>query len=240
MLKVGITGGIGAGKSSISKKFNEYCGISVYDSDSASKNLVNFNSNIKKEIINLIGLPAYETKTGFLNTLYVADKIFNDESLRLSLQKIVAPYLWDDFDKWCKNLIEQGYDKKYVLFESAIIIDSNLVSKFDSLIVVVAEQEIRIERLIKYRNFSRESALKRIDAQISDSKRIKHANFIIHNDKDIADRNLKGDELEELLEKENKSSLSAIFYRRANTLKKRIEQIDHKIKYISYDTNKKR
>ena len=204
MLKIGITGGIGAGKSTISKLFTLFCDVPIYDSDYYSKKLLSENTELISSVINLLGKESYIK--GKLNTSYVSQLIFNSNSLKEKMQNIIYPYLWSNFLDFCiKNK-----DKDYVLFESAILADTDLYKKFDKNIVVTTDKELRVKRLISYRGFTEEDALSRINSQTSEKERLKISDYIISNNLNIED-DYSGNKLEKI-----------------------IRQINDKIKYISY------
>jgi dephospho-CoA kinase len=234
MIKVGITGGMGAGKSTVCKLFKDNCYVPVYDSDSKVKHLMVHNmdlvEDIKKILPDAYGVSLTTFTSITIDKEYVAKKIFEDSSLRKEIQEIIHPYLWQDFEDWCKSL-EGKHD--YVIFESAILVEAGLVDEFDKIIVVTADLETRLERLEKFRNISRKQAMSRIENQISDLKRLKYADYVIKNDKNLKVSHYSWYERRKEEIKENMSSEN-IELKRKEVLIKRIEQIDHKIKYISY------
>lgn len=179
MLRIGITGGIGTGKSTIAKFFSNNHGIKVYNSDEHAKLLLNSNEELIVKIKDLLGSEVYLNKS--LITDLVSSKIFNDNALRLKMQDIVHKYVMEDFE----SKLKKYDDEKYVLFESAILIETGLYKNFDKIIVVNSNLETRLKRLMDHRHMSEENALLIINSQISDSERLKHASYLINNDLEV-------------------------------------------------------
>ena len=233
MVKVGITGGMGAGKSYICSLFEEEFNIPVFYSDDQTKRILDCDLDLKKEIKTLLGSAAY-LEDDSLDRKYVSEKIFKDSKLRTNLQQIVYPYLWKEYDDWC----DDHKSSPYTLFESAILVETGLYNEFDKIIVVSANMKIRIERLKMYRNISEKDAISRINTQTSEDARCKHADFIIKNDLHLNTTSLDWKERCEQELSEGKTVEEIDEHRRLN-LRKRIQHIDHKIKYISYGGNNK-
>ncbi len=173
--KVGITGGIGAGKSIISRIFKQL-GISVYDADSRAKWLMNHDKNLKKEIIHLFGPDAY-TEEG-LNRTFIARQTFNNHSNLEKLNALVHPAVGNDYSTW-----EQEQKSPYTLKEAALLFEAGSFKDLDQIIVVSAPEELRIERVLT-RDTHR--TRKDIDAIISkqwpQAKKEEKADFVINND----------------------------------------------------------
>jgi dephospho-CoA kinase len=174
MIKIGITGGIGSGKSVICKTFS-LLGIPIYYSDYRAKELLNSSQEIKKALTNLFGSELY-TKNG-INKTKLADIIFNDKNSLEKVNSIVHPVVMKDFFSWCKN-----QKSSIVINESAIIFEANLKHHFDYIIAVTAPEEIRINRVIKRDNAKREDVISRINHQYPDHKKTKESDFVIIND----------------------------------------------------------
>jgi len=234
MLKIGITGGMGAGKSTISRLFKEKHGIPVYDSDSEVKRLLNSNYDLRALVTNLLGPTAYFGKhDNSINKEYIASKIFEDSSLRKKMQDIIRPFLWEDFEFWCNDEKDNG--APYVIFESAILIESELTDEFDKIIVVMADEDIRIKRLTEKRNVDEDEAKRRLLTQTTDAKRLEKADFIIRNDKNLI--HTPDSHWEDFIkesEEYNVRGIHGVIQKRNEIIAERIAQIDHKIKYISY------
>lgn len=174
MIRIGITGGMGAGKSVISEMMR-CLGIPVYDADIASKKILNSNTKVKTQLIELLGEEIFSN--GQLNRPLMAQLIFNNNELLLKTNAIIHPAVFDDFIAW-----SEVQNKEVVACETAILFESGMVSYFDSILMVSAPLEIRIERCIKRNNFTREQVLERIAKQMDESKKTELSDFVIDND----------------------------------------------------------
>ncbi len=177
MLKVGLTGGIGSGKTFVARHFQKL-GIPVYFADKEAKRLMNRDKLLKSAIKDLLGRSAYHTN-GRLNRPYVASQIFKSKGLLQAMNDLVHPAVKEDFVFWSKR-----QKSAYVLEESAIIYENGLNVHFDQVIVVTAPMDLRIKRVMKRDNSSRKQVLSRINQQLPDKKKIALANFVITNDGD--------------------------------------------------------
>ncbi|MDH2206352.1 dephospho-CoA kinase [Empedobacter falsenii] len=174
----GITGGIGSGKSTAAKFFEEL-GIPVYNSDTRAKTIQNENSEVKVKIIATFGEEAYNENG--LNKPFISKQVFqNNEKLKL-LNSIVHPAVFQDFEDWKK-----AQKSDIVMKEAAILIESGSYKDCDVVISVVVDIETRIARTIERDGLSREEILARINNQISDEERIAKSDFIIDNNGDLA------------------------------------------------------
>lgn len=174
MIRIGITGGMGAGKSVISEMMR-CLGIPVYDADIASKKFLNSNTKVKTQLIELLGEEIFSN--GQLNRPLMAQLIFNNNELLLKTNAIIHPAVFNDFIAW-----SEAQNKEVVACETAILFESGMVSYFDSILMVSAPLEIRIERCIKRNNFTREQVLERIAKQMDESKKTELSDFVIVND----------------------------------------------------------
>jgi len=173
MVVVGLTGGIGSGKSTILKYFKSY-DIPVYIADSEAKALMNRSKVIRRKLIELFGEKAYVDQT--LNRPYLASKIFNDKTLLAKMNAIVHPKVASHFKRWLKQ-----QDADYVIKEAAIIFENNLQDQYDYIITVVADEERRIQRVMERDNVSKEKVEVVIKNQWSDAKKIEKSDFVIVN-----------------------------------------------------------
>ena len=174
----GITGGIGSGKSTAAKFFEEL-GIPVYNSDTRAKTIQNENSEVKVKIIAAFGEEAYNENG--LNKPFISKQVFqNNEKLKL-LNSIVHPAVFQDFEDWKK-----AQKSDIVMKEAAILIESGSYKDCNVVISVVVDIETRIARTIERDGLSREEILARINNQISDEERIAKSDFIIDNNGDLA------------------------------------------------------
>ena len=179
MVIVGLTGGIGSGKTTISKYF-ESLGAPIYIADHEAKALMNRSKVIKRKLIKLFGNAAY--KEGMLNRPFLASKIFKDKELLLKMNDIVHPKVASHFKRWLKK-----QEAPYVIKEAAIIFENNLQNQCDYIITVIADKEQRIERVMKRDNASREKIESIIKNQLPDAEKVKRSDFVItNNDLDIA------------------------------------------------------
>ena len=185
MIKVGITGGIGSGKTVISK-IADALGYPIYNSDFIAKQLV-YNHDVRSSIIQLLGTQAYD-EAGVYNRSYIGSKVFSDIKLLQGLNDIIHPAVKLDFKKWCNN-----QSSKLVFQESALLLDHGFNHSLDYVIAVVASNDTRLNR-IKDRDSHR--SIEQINAILEKqgdwNKKSQEANFIIRND--------EGDFLTEQLE----------------------------------------
>lgn len=173
MIIVGLTGGIGSGKTTVAKMFAEL-GVPVYNSDTEAKRLMQSSKNVKKEIIELFGKRAYERKK--LNRTYISDQVFNDSGLLKKLNGIVHPAVRKHFLSWVKK-----QDGPYVIQEAAVIFENNSQSRYDRIILVTSPQDVRIQRVIKRDGSSKEKISDRIKNQWDDSEKRVLSDFVIEN-----------------------------------------------------------
>jgi dephospho-CoA kinase len=178
MIKIGITGGIGSGKSVISRILR-LLNYPVYDSDFWAKELMNNNPNIQQALTKRFGHETYQNNT--LNRPFLAKQIFNNEDARLFVNSIVHPIVSQHFLDWAEN-----QNTKLVFIESAILFSSGLDKIIDTTIFVDAPQQIRLQRA-KLRDNSTDTAiLARINSQSQEELYAKkHSNYIINNDNQL-------------------------------------------------------
>ncbi len=185
MIKVGITGGIGSGKSTLCRHFRD-SGVAHYDSDRRARELMNNNRELRTKITELLGEGAYN-QYDELNRGYVADHIFGDEQKRLSLNEIVHPAVMRDFEAWVDNQSEES--APYVVMESAILFDAGLESHLDYTVAVLAPEEMRLTRVVNRDGCTLEEAKSRIDAQLNDDELHARATYSVVN---IFEEDLEG------------------------------------------------
>lgn len=179
MLTVGITGGIGSGKSTICRIF-EVMEVPVFNADAEARRLQNEDPNIRSSMISLFGNEVYNDDG--LNRKLVAELVFNNKLLLDQLNKIIHPATLVAFEKW-----KQDYSSNhYVIKEAAILFESKSNIGLDKIIVVSAAEELRIERIIKRDNISREQIISRMNNQLAEEERIAKADFVIVNDEKSA------------------------------------------------------
>lgn len=176
MVKIGVTGNIGSGKTTVCSIF-EQLGWPVYYSDERAKWLMNNQHKIKEQIIKLLGEGSYD-KNGNLDRQYVSNKIFNAPELLQMLNHLVHPAVKDDFKKWC----QENKNLKYLVKESALIFEAQLQEELDVIVVVSTSLNIAIERVMKRDHLSRLQVLQKIKNQIPNEEKIKLADFVIINE----------------------------------------------------------
>lgn len=173
MYKVGITGGIGAGKSTVCDLLRER-GVAVYDSDSRAKQLMSEDVMLRAELIEAFGDAVYGASG--LDRAYLAKSVFgNDEALR-KLNAIVHPAVMRDFAEWAE--VQEG---DYVVLESAILFEAGLADRVDSVVAVMAPESLRLERAMARDGASRDEILRRIRSQMSDDERMERAKYAVVN-----------------------------------------------------------
>ena len=182
MVKVGLTGGIGSGKTTVSNFLLDY-GIPVYNSDSKGKTLMNTNLELKNNIVSIFGERVYDN--GILNTNLLSSIVFNDSTKIEQLNNLVHPKVAQDFNQW----VGKNNNKPILVKEAAILIESGAYLNMDKIILVVSEKSTRINRVSKRDNSDLESIEKRINHQLTDYEKIKYADYIIENNSSL--ENLK-------------------------------------------------
>ncbi len=173
MITVGLTGGIGSGKSTIAKMFEEL-GVAVYYADDEAKRLMNSSQQIREKLIKEFGKESY--KNGNLNRAFLAEIIFNDKEKLLKINSIVHPEVDKHFKNWVKD---QNGD--FVIQENAILFENNKQNDFDYIITVTASKDLRIERIIKRDRIDKNQIISRMNNQLDDAKKIESADFVISN-----------------------------------------------------------
>jgi dephospho-CoA kinase len=177
MKLVGITGGIGSGKSMVSKIL-ETMGYAVYDSDKRAKELY-FHPAIRTSVIQLLGEHSYHLD-GTLNKAYIGSKVFSDSKVLKDLEKILHPAVKKDFLDWQKD-----HQSSTILFkESALIFEKQLDKELDAVILVLASLEDRIKRIKLRDHISEDQIHERISKQLSDSEKLKCTNLVVKNSED--------------------------------------------------------
>jgi len=172
--RIGITGGIGAGKSIICRIIHTL-GYPVFYSDKSAKDILNFNSDVKSKIRTVFGDEAYLNEE--LNRPFIAQKIFNDQKLLDAINAIVHPAVRQSFLDWAE---EQTAD--LVFNEAAILFETGAFELYDANVLVTAPESIRIERVMKRDNITADAVRERMAKQWPDKKKEALADYIIIND----------------------------------------------------------
>lgn len=175
MLKIGITGGIGTGKSTVCRVF-ETLGISVFYADQEARNLLEQDTAVMQAVQKLFGDDIYTG--GRLRNKEVAAIVFNNPSKLAQLNAITHPAVRLKFESW----VMQQKDAPYVLKEAALIYESGSDALLDAIIVVAAPEKLRIDRIAKRDQVNEEAIRSRMKNQWPEEEKIKRAKFIIHND----------------------------------------------------------
>ena len=174
MKRIGITGGIGAGKSLVAEIIKAM-GYPVYNSDERAKELTESNPKIKEGLIHLFGEEIYQNDT--LNKFALAQAIFSDDSLREKVNTLIHPIVREDFNLWAL-----AQNNSLVFNESAILFETGSFKNFDAIILVYAPKELRIKRIMKRDNCSKNEVLKRMNSQFSDEEKYQLTEFRVLND----------------------------------------------------------
>lgn len=176
MIKIGVTGGIGSGKTIVCNIL-EHIGYPVFYADLEAKKLMVENTDLKKSICNLLGDNAYIKNE--INKSFISEQIFNNPSLRESLNNLVHPAVFQSYETWC---MKQKSD--LVFNESALLFETGSYKRFDKTILVTASEETRFKRLQLRDQLTLESISQRMQAQLIDEEKIKFADFVIKNNED--------------------------------------------------------
>lgn len=174
-LSIGLTGGIGSGKSTVARVFEDL-GIPCYYADDRAKTLMNEDRILRDQLSEHFG-PGLYKEDGQLDRQWLAARIFRDEEERSFVNSVVHPAVGRDFERW-----KLAQDAPYVLKEAAILFETGGYKQSDANILVTAPDRIRIERVIRRDGVTEEQVQARMDAQWSDERKSGLADFIILND----------------------------------------------------------
>ena len=172
-MRVGLTGGIGSGKTTVAGYFQEL-GVPVYNSDQRARELMEGDKALRSAISGLLGEEAYG-EAG-LDRGYIASRVFKDKALLQQLNHLVHPAVRRDFRNWAKQ-----QKAPYVLQEAAILFENGAYKEFDRMILVTAPRELRIRRVMERDAVPRESVVARMANQWETSKKIPLADYVIEN-----------------------------------------------------------
>jgi len=175
MIKVGVTGGIGSGKSLVCQVFS-VLGIHVYYADAESKKLADSDPEIREKLISIAGSTVYNDAG--LNRPILADLIFSNNVLLEKVNRIIHPRVAAHFQKWCVLHAHETY----IIHESAILFESGLYKEFDRIIAVTAPKEIRISRILSRTNMSVEKAEEIMKNQLPQEETAERSDYTIIND----------------------------------------------------------
>jgi dephospho-CoA kinase len=173
MRLIGLTGGIGSGKSTVAKMFAAL-GVPVYNSDAEAKLLMGNSKIIKKAIVELFGNEAY--LEGDLNREFIAKKVFSDKEALSQLNALVHPAVREHFEAWVRK-----QDYPYVIQEAAIIFENNIQDKYDAVVLVAAPKKIRLARVMARDKVDEHHVLSRMDNQWDEADKKALATYVIEN-----------------------------------------------------------
>jgi dephospho-CoA kinase len=175
MIKLGITGGIGSGKTVVCEILSLH-GVPVYIADVESKILTDISPVIRKKLIELFGEDIYNGE--YLNRSLLASYIFNDKDKLQAVNNIIHPEVYKHFGEWCASHSK----KRLVAMESAILFESGFNKVVNKTIMVYAPLDIRVKRVMERDNIPEEKVLARIGSQMPDEKKAELSDFVIVND----------------------------------------------------------
>jgi dephospho-CoA kinase len=177
ILKIGVTGGIGSGKSAVCSFFAKL-GIPALFADDIAKELSSTDSTIRKRLIALLGESAFQTN-GSLNRSFIASEMFSNKSLKQKVESIVHPCVEKEIERQIKELANRG--RPIVIVEAALIYEAGLHKKLDAVVVVDADESVRISRVRKRDVVSEDAVRSRMTAQLDVKKKLEKADYIIYN-----------------------------------------------------------
>ena len=179
MLKVGLTGGIGSGKSTASQ-YLETLGACVFDADKEAKELINKDETVQHELISEFGTDIIDANDQ-IDKAKLSRIAFQDQDHQERLNAVMHPHIFNQLDKFFNQAIDK---KKYNIFivDAALVYESGLDTHLDYIIVVTAQLQNRMERSLARNTLSREEILKRMEFQWAEEEKVNMADFVIHND----------------------------------------------------------
>lgn len=186
MLKIGITGGIGSGKSEVCR-YLESLGYRVIYADRLARSLMENDPSLIAGIKAIFGEDAY--KEGKINNRHIAAMAFGNRALLDKLNALVHPVVIAESDRM------MSASKGIIFYEAALIFESGMKSRFDKIIVITAPDELRIERIVKRGGITREEAAGRLRAQIPQNEKAAMADFVLSNDSTLSDLRKKTDQI---------------------------------------------
>lgn len=176
IFRLGVTGGIGSGKSTVCRIF-KVLGIPVFSADDEARIIMDNNKMIRAELKNIIGTDLYAS--GELDRNKLASLIFNDDNLLSRVNSLVHPLVFERYYDWCRQ-----QDADYVIFEAAILFESGAHKHVDRILAVTAPQEERIKRVMERNKMSREQVMDRINKQMEEDEMVKRSDYRVNNSDD--------------------------------------------------------
>ena len=174
MLRIGLTGGIGSGKSTVAQIF-EVLDVPVYYADTEARRLMNEDKELKSSILKLFGNESYVNNS--LNRKYISSIVFSDPARLESLNQLVHPATKKDGEAWMRR-----QTTAYAIHEAALIFEANVNDRLDYVIGVSSPEELRIQRAMVRDKISREEILKRMSRQMNEESKMNKCNFVLYND----------------------------------------------------------
>ncbi len=173
IFSLGVTGGIGSGKSTVSRIF-KVLGIPVFSADDEARIIMDNNKGLRTELANVMGIDLYAT--GELDRMKMASLIFNDDDLLNKVNRLVHPLVLDWYNEWRRQ-----QDADYVVFEVAILFEAGAEKHVDRILAVTAPLDERIKRVMERNNMSREQVMERVNKQMPDDEIVKRSDYRINN-----------------------------------------------------------
>jgi dephospho-CoA kinase len=175
-MKIGVTGGIGSGKTTVCRVFKAL-GIPVFAADDEARKIMEADPVVIEKVNSIAGREIY--KGGTLNRSELAGIIFNDKELLEKINQVVHPVVSENFNRW-----QRSQEADYVILEAAILFESGSFMNVDRIITVIAPLEERIERVVRRNNLTREQIMERIRNQTDDEFKVSRSDFVIDNSDD--------------------------------------------------------
>jgi len=175
MKKIGITGNIAAGKSAVEKIIADF-GYKVIDADTICHNLLEFDSSVIQKVTDIFSVDIIG-KNGKLDRKIIAQFVFSDFELKKKLENILHPAVKSEIEMFFSD----NFSEKLVFASAALLFEANMADCFDKIILVVADDEIRLKRLMSRNNYTKDEAQTRLNAQNPQDEKIKLADFVINN-----------------------------------------------------------
>jgi len=176
MIKLGLTGGIGSGKTTVAKVF-ETIGVPIFYADDEAKKFL-YNNEVKQKLIELFGSKVIDDK-GEVYKPELANIVFNDSESLKKLNSLIHPLLIREFKNWVEKKKNNNFP--YVIMEAAILFDAGFDVYVDKVLCVSAPLDTRISRVVSRDGTTKEQVFSRINNQMSDQERESKSDFIIHN-----------------------------------------------------------
>ncbi|MBA3681492.1 MAG: dephospho-CoA kinase [Bacteroidetes bacterium] len=170
---IGLTGGIGSGKSTVARLF-EIMGCAVFNSDAVAKEIY-FEKEIKEKVITLLGKATYISETA-IDKKYISSKIFSNTALLHQLNAIIHPAVIKQFE-----LFKNKHGNRLVVKETALLFEAKLEAQVDKIVLVAADDELRIKRVMQRDGLSKDEVVKKIKAQLPQEEKILRSDFVINN-----------------------------------------------------------